>query len=180
MGTVELKHDGCGRYIPPSFQRRLDEFNKAQGNRFPIMLVWNPTAHFVVFKGWHLRTAERVDEYEGRWEVWIRWDETTHPLKSGVRIQDVRVVNGVLAVKLCPWEHEDESYADPFNENFFRAARVANSWRSRRHYEESHGTEAEHDAALKKRMFDILWPVWRDMYYDAVKGKPVVVQGLRR
>lgn len=130
--NITMGHDGSGRLIPPSFQARLDDFNQARRHR--VHLVWNPKGRLVRGRfpaGFRFKPAT----YEPRWDIWIEWDESHHPQrerKQGQfsRKEDVRTIApGVEAVKLCAYEWEGGSYADPFNENFFRALEWSDAWR---------------------------------------------------
>jgi hypothetical protein len=159
----KLKHDGCGREVPLSFQHRLDEYNR--GRRHKIHLIWNPKGKTIQHQVWVKATGRfQPGVYEPRWEVWVENDESRHPSRSGLRQKDIRTLpGGVSAIRLMPYEWDDGSYADPFNENFFRVMQVADSWNKGRaqhsgtdaHFNDFQLAEALKDEQLKKEMLAI-------------------------
>lgn len=180
---IKLGRDGCGREVPSDFQHRLDEFN--YNRRHPIYLIWNPKGKTVQRAAW-VKSTGRFQEaiYEPRWEVWVKNEESRHPDRSRVRDKDIRILpNGVSAIRLMPYEWSDGSYADPFNENFIRVMKIADTWVAPT---ESSGSQAQlndmllaealEDEKLKKDLLNIASGT---MDYYRGLDNPVVGPGSR-
>jgi hypothetical protein len=159
--NVKVGRDDCGRWVPPDFQRRLDEFNRTQGSN-ALHLIYNPTGKWVQKRSYMPDGTIRPAIYEPRWEIWVEWDDITTRTQHFSKFPAYREwFNGVI-VRIGPYEYPDGSYADPFNEGFFTAARIADNARTRgvRHsgrdaiLHDRYGTAEDHMQWENKKLGD--------------------------
>jgi len=127
-------------YIDEDFQRELDQFNISQGGPARIEVCWNPTKH--------------------RWTVYaVPQGDSFHPLARNDVTQKLMTNfldgSGRRGVLLFSWEDAKGDYL-ALDGRLFDALRLADSFRSRRHYEETvEEPEVKRELAMQKRLRDI-------------------------
>lgn len=152
--------------IPSSFKRRLEEFNRSTG--VPLHLEWDRRGKLIQRAGWYPTPPDgwawKDEKYEPRWMIWVKVVESNHPLRKSVKYPPhmMKVVDGDPYVRLCPWESGDGSFADPFSEIFFKAARKAFVARPTRHsgalghFHDMYGTDSQVEDAHTSRLVKAL------------------------
>ena len=140
-------------YVDPDFQRKLDEFNAAQGGPSYIDLCWNP----------------RSD----RWTVWaVPQDYGHHPLsKTWVTPKLLRKYldgSDKRGVFLFTWQGAQSEFL-PLDDRLFEALRWADSFSSKDHFERTiEQPEMKRNLTLKKELRDIAYGA-REYWWNLAK-----------
>lgn len=110
---------------PPDFQRKLDEFNDSQGPGVKVDVCFDPKIK--------------------RWTVWaVPQGDTSHPKYNPRALRQlIRPFpddSGRWGVKIFTWAESNERGEDTgpraLDDRIFQVLRVADSFRSREHFEE--------------------------------------------
>lgn len=123
------------RDVPPEFQAHLDQFNARQGGPSVIALAWSPKV--------------------ARWRVYaVPVSDSSHPLaRNGITKQLLRPFcdgSGRLGVPLFWWD-------DPLDRRLFDVLYFADSFRDKRHFEQTiEQSEAAREQAKKARRLNAL------------------------
>lgn len=125
------------RQVDADFQRKLDQFNDSQGGPSQIAVAWN--------------------NQSGRWQIYaVPVQDSHHPLaRQKNLLQLMRTFpdgsdrRGVL---LFTWQDDKNGYL-PLDDRLFHALHWADSFSSRRHFEETiDEPEFKKELALKKNV----------------------------
>lgn len=113
-----VKREGS-REVDPNFQRKLDDYNHAYGSP-RIKFRWNPEARKIDDERW-----------DPRWEIWIELVDNQFSGKKERNTKDI-YEDGAWWRFLQSWEMEGQFL--PLDDRFFVAARLADTWSDREHY----------------------------------------------
>lgn len=127
-------------YLDPDFQRRLEEFNLSRGGPAYIAVAW--------------------DVNKARWRIWaIPVNDSRHPLaRNGITSKMSRPLpdgSGRWGVPLNLWQGLNGEF-EPMDERLFEAIVYADSFRSRKHFEETiEQADIQRELAQSKKLRDI-------------------------